>query len=239
MTPVRLGASQSAATTSVLIIRHADVHNPGDVLYGRLPRFGLSELGRQQAQHTSQALAAEPLAILYSSPQLRARQTARAIASAHPGLDVKITMLLNEVLTSWQGRSHSDLEQIGFDFYNNPMHPSDETLQNLWTRVQRFVSRTRRRHPGEVVAGVTHGDVAILARAGYMGMPIEVSSLRAPNIYPGKGSITRLVFGADLDGMLPLRVEYSDPNGNVPDMAGLPGGTLQRAKRAGAQFGDE
>src|SRR5438874_3906508 len=72
-------------TTTLLLMRHAEVHNPEDILYGRLPRFGLSELGKQQAEVTARALAEEPISTFYTSPQLRARQTARILAAPHPG----------------------------------------------------------------------------------------------------------------------------------------------------------
>ena len=69
--------------TTILLVRHADVHNPADVVYGRLPRFGLSSVGREEATRTAATLAGEPLAAIYSSPQLRARQTAETIAAHH------------------------------------------------------------------------------------------------------------------------------------------------------------
>ena len=202
--------------TTILFIRHTEVLNPEGILYGRLPRYGLSELGRRQAEVTAQALAEEPIATIYTSPQLRARQTAAIIAQAHPGVPVKTTRLLAEVLTSWQGRPWRDLEAIGFDFYGNPLSEQDETLERLWGRVERFVRRTRRRHAGQTVVGVTHGDLIILARAVYTGLPKSVASMRAPHVYPGHGSITRLVFGPDLRETYPISVEYYDPNSPDP-----------------------
>src|SRR5438094_9831085 len=97
--------SQSARRLITLyLVRHTDVHNPRDVLYGRLPRFRLSDLGRKQAETTAQALAEEPIAAFYTSPRLRARQTTRILAMPHPDAVVHITRLLDEVLTAWQGR---------------------------------------------------------------------------------------------------------------------------------------
>ena len=70
--------------TTIDLIRHADVHNPDDLFYGRSPRFRLSELGRRQAAATAALLAEAPLAAVYTSPLLRARQTVAIIAAAHP-----------------------------------------------------------------------------------------------------------------------------------------------------------
>lgn len=206
------GREQADRGTTIYLVRHTDVYNPGDILYGRLPRFKLSELGVRQAEVTAGVLAEAPLEAIYSSPQLRARQTARIIAAAHPGVPVRVTKLLAEVRTGWQGRLHSELAAIHFGFYDHPANPSDETISDIWKRVRRFVQRTRRRYPGGQVVGVTHGDSIMIARAAYSKMPLTQASLRHPNEYAGKGSITRLVFGPDLHDMYPLSIEYCDPN---------------------------
>ena len=70
-------------STVVLVVRHTDVHNPNNLFYGRLPRFRLSALGQEQAERTAAYLAGTPITAIYSSPQLRARQTARVIARRH------------------------------------------------------------------------------------------------------------------------------------------------------------
>ena len=199
--------------TTLLFIRHTDVHNPGDVLYGRLPRFGLSDLGLRQAEVTARALAEEPVSVFYSSPQLRARQTVRILAGPHPDAPVHVTKLLAEVLTAWQGRPHSQLEAHGFNFYANRLHESDEHLEDVWQRIERFVKLARKRHAGGTVVAVTHGDPVIITRAVYSGMPLSIESLRQPHVYPGKGSILRLAFGPDQKETYPLSLEYYDPNG--------------------------
>lgn len=197
--------------STIIFVRHADVHNPGDILYGRLPRFGLSDLGLKQAQVTAGVLAGVPVSAFYTSPMLRARQTTQVIAEKHPGVPIYKTRLLNEVMTGWQGRPHAALEEIGFNFYDNPLHPGDERLDNIWGRIQRFVLRMRRHYAGGIVVAVTHGDVFALARAGFRGLPIEISSIRLPHPYPGKGGLLRLTFG-DLDDTHPFNMEYYDPN---------------------------
>jgi broad specificity phosphatase PhoE len=41
--------------TRLHLVRHGEVHNPGRVLYGRLPGFGLSDLGTRMAQASATA----------------------------------------------------------------------------------------------------------------------------------------------------------------------------------------
>jgi probable phosphoglycerate mutase len=202
--------------TTLYIVRHTDVHNPDDLFYGRLPRFGLSELGRQQAARTAEVLAGVPVDAFYSSPMLRARQTARFLAARHGDMPVHISRLLIEVYTSWQGRAHVELEPLHFDFYSNPLSETDEKLHEIWDRINRFVRRVRRRHSGQTVVGVTHGDVVFLSKSGFRGMPIAIESIRRRDFYPGKGSLTRLTFGPDLSQPFPASVEYYDPNSDDP-----------------------
>src|SRR5690242_12322635 len=111
--------------TTIILVRHADVHNPADLVYGRLPRFRLSAIGREQATRTAEALAPVPFAALYSSPQLRARQTAQAIAARHPRLAVHVTQRLAEVRTGWQGTANATMAAHQFNFYEPPFAPGD------------------------------------------------------------------------------------------------------------------
>jgi broad specificity phosphatase PhoE len=153
------------------------------------------------------------LSSIYTAPQLRARPSARSIACRHPGVPVRRSHLLAEVLTGWQGQRHADLEAINFDFYANPLSDEDEAIEDLWHRITRFVRQVRKRNAGEAIVAVTHGDLCSLARAGFRGLPIDLTSIRRPHPYPGHGSITRFTFGPDLRVTYPVSVDYFDPNG--------------------------
>src|SRR5687767_3785965 len=203
--------SRRDGDTTVIFVRHTDVENPEEIFYGRLRGYGLSEVGRTQAARTAEILAEVPVTAIYTSPMLRARQTARIIAQPHH-LRPKATWLLAEVRTGWQGRPFTELDTIGFDFYSHPLGPGEESLVALWTRIDRFSRQVRDEHPGGTVLAVTHGDICMLARAGYLGLPIEIASIRLPHVYTGKGSLTRVRFSAD--STLPPRVDYYDPNGD-------------------------
>lgn len=70
--------------TLVHLMRHGEVHNPEAILYGRLPGYHLSDLGRRMAEMVAEELRSEgaDLVHLRSSPLERARETAAPIASA-------------------------------------------------------------------------------------------------------------------------------------------------------------
>lgn len=199
--------------TTILMVRHADVHNPGDVVYGRLPRFGLSSVGREEAIRTAAALAGEPLAAIYSSPQLRARQTAETIAAHHSGLTVRVTERLAEIVTGYQGTSNAEMAARRFNFYD-PVHtPGDESLEEVEARVLRWVSTVLARHCGKTVVGVSHGDPIMVARLLFTGHARTLDTMRDKGGYPPKGSISRLVFeGSGPPLLLPVTFEEQDPS---------------------------
>jgi broad specificity phosphatase PhoE len=60
------------------LVRHGEVHNPGRVLYGRLPGFRLSEGGRGMARRAAQHVRNldRPVSALYASPLQRTRESA-------------------------------------------------------------------------------------------------------------------------------------------------------------------
>jgi len=58
------------------LVRHGEVENPDRVLYGRLPGFGLSDLGHRMAATAAAAFAGNPVTRLYASPLLRTQQSA-------------------------------------------------------------------------------------------------------------------------------------------------------------------
>src|SRR5436309_15328792 len=63
--------AHAAPGTRVIFVRHGHVHNPEDVIYGRMPRMRLSERGHDDMERTSRAPAPEPIAAIYNSPPPR------------------------------------------------------------------------------------------------------------------------------------------------------------------------
>lgn len=81
----------AAGTVIVHLVRHGKVHNPGQVLYGRLPGYRLAASGRQMAEAVASALYRSPasaetpgephrIGYLAASPLQRAQETAAPLA---------------------------------------------------------------------------------------------------------------------------------------------------------------
>jgi broad specificity phosphatase PhoE len=67
--------------TTVHMLRHGEVFNPDQVLYGRLEGFRLSDDGEQMARDAAEAVKGRDVTEVCASPLLRAQQTAAPIAA--------------------------------------------------------------------------------------------------------------------------------------------------------------
>ncbi len=187
----RRGAAD--ALTTIWLARHGEAHNPRNMLYGRLPRVGLSAEGARQARALGELLAPRPLHAIYSSPMLRARKTAAVMGTFHPSLHVRVTRDLHEVLTGWDGHPLSDLDAIGWDFYHHRRTPRDERMEDIRDRMRRWVRHVLERYPGQEVAGVSHGDPILILLGDLRQQPMELARIR-PAPYIPTASLFRLTF---------------------------------------------
>jgi broad specificity phosphatase PhoE len=88
--------------TTVHLLRHGEVHNPGKVLYGRLPGYLLSDGGHAMAKKAADWFADRDVVHLVASPLERAQQTARPLAEAR-GLEVTIDERIIEAGNAFEG----------------------------------------------------------------------------------------------------------------------------------------
>ena len=88
--------------TTVHLLRHGEVHNPERLLYGRLPGYHLSELGRQMAEMAAEHLADHDVVHVVSSPLERAQETAAPVAAEH-GLEVTLDDRVLEAENAFEG----------------------------------------------------------------------------------------------------------------------------------------
>ncbi|MBB0968351.1 histidine phosphatase family protein [Dietzia aerolata] len=87
----------------VHLVRHGEVHNPEGVLYGRLPGFRLSELGRSQAETVGRVLGSgHDIVSIVASPLQRAQETAAPLAE-RLGLPVGIDEDIIEADNRFEG----------------------------------------------------------------------------------------------------------------------------------------
>lgn len=209
------------APLTLYLLRHGEVHNPTNILYGRLPNFRLSETGREQAIAAGRHLAQVPIAAFYASPMERAQETASLVIAQHSkSLELCSDERLNECLTPHQGRSSEELSKIHFDLYTGNEAPYEQP-RDLRRRLLHFIAEARAKHPNQAIAAVSHGDMVVMAFMFAKGQdendvgrshnqPNRIQSLGLPEVYPATASISKLVYSSEDPNEIP-HYEYIRP----------------------------
>ena len=200
-----------AEPTHVHLVRHGEVYNPDGVLYGRLPGFGLSERGRQQAVAVADALADRDIVAVIASPLQRAQETAAPIAARH-GLTIDTDPDLVESTNIFEGRRLGPGDGAWRDprvwwHLRNPFTPSwGEPYRQIADRMATAVAKARARAAGHEVVCVSHQLPVWTARLALTGHRLWHDPRRRQCAI---ASITSLVY----DGDRLVDVVYSEPAG--------------------------
>ena len=211
----------ASALTTVYLIRHGEVHNPRRILYGRLPGFRLSSNGLHQAREAGRALGKHRIDALFSSPLLRARQTAREIQRQTNHGDLHVSTFLHEVCTPYEGRPAEEVDAIDGDVYTG-VPACFEQPGDVVARTRKLVWRLRKRYRGGKVAAVTHGDVitfmVLWARQMALTPGNKTRLMKAgfPVHYPAHASITTMVYHT-LDPEERPKIDYLRPWSDPPE----------------------
>ncbi len=95
----------------ILLARHGETTSNKERRFQGQLDVPLNETGREQARALAERVRDEPLAALYASPLVRARETAEIVGAAL-GLDVRLDDRLKEVdVGDWQDRLKDDVER--------------------------------------------------------------------------------------------------------------------------------
>ncbi len=114
--------------TIVHLVRHGLVENPGGTLYGRLPDYHLSELGREMTLKAAEFLADRDVTHLRCSPLERAQESMEPIAARYPlpvtidGRVIEAGNLLEGQLVSLGGPAMRNPKN--WWLFRNPLRPT-------------------------------------------------------------------------------------------------------------------
>ena len=149
-------------TTTVHLLRHGEVHNPGGVLYGRLDGFGLSDRGRAMAERLAGHLAdGHDVVHVVASPLRRAQETAGPIAAAL-GLTVEADVRVIEAANHFEGMTFgvgdgSLRRPRHWRFLWNPFRPSwGEPYREQVARMLAAIADARLAAEGHEAVVVSH-----------------------------------------------------------------------------------
>jgi broad specificity phosphatase PhoE len=156
-----IAAAGSPERTVVHLMRHGEVHNPTGVLYGRLPDYHLSDLGREMAEKVGVHLGDHDVTVVVASPLDRAQETAAPIAAAH-GLPVITDKRVIEAGNYFEGKTFG----VGDGSLRYPKHwpklvnpfkPSwGEPYQEIADRMLAAIADARDRALGHEAVVVSH-----------------------------------------------------------------------------------
>jgi probable phosphoglycerate mutase len=186
--------------TRVLALRHGQTAWNAELrMQGQLD-IPLDDTGREQVRRLAQALAAEPLAAIYSSDLERALDTARALASATGAPLSTHTSLRERHFGRFQGHSPAELDaQWPEDVARWRSREPDfaptggETLQQFQLRCVQAAAGFAAAHPGQQIALVAHGGVLDCLYRAAVGVALD-----APRSWQlGNATINRLLFNGE------------------------------------------
>jgi broad specificity phosphatase PhoE len=144
------------------LVRHGEVFNPGRVLYGRIPGFGLSDLGVRMATLAASDLAARDRTYsrIIASPLQRTRESAEPVSLAL-GLAVDIDERIIEPTNEFEGnqmrgRDSAVLKPRNWKYLLNPFRPSwGEPYRSIVNRMMTAII--------EAGESVSDGDVVLVS----------------------------------------------------------------------------
>jgi phosphoserine phosphatase len=164
----------------LVLIRHGETaHNRDQLTLGRAD-VPLDERGRMQAEALAASFTSAPGAI-YSSPLVRASETAARIAAA---TDVPVTTepaLIEMDVGEMEHLTGAELRQRYPEFLAEWLSPAcgearmpgGETLAEVQARAWGAVERMRAAHPDGNVVAVTHNFVILTLLCQALGLPLS------------------------------------------------------------------
>lgn len=170
--------------TTILFVRHGESEsNLMKLLTVDPDKYHLTERGKEQAERLAKELSSLPINGLYTSPILRAVETA-GIISKRLGLEASVERLLSE-------RDHGKANEIAvptleleIELYSEPKKYGIEQIPAIANRVMKFMDTVDER----VVVAVTHADVirAFVARL----LLLDGDEFSSYALVPEKATIT-------------------------------------------------
>jgi len=199
--------------TTVHVLRHGEVHNPGGVLYGRLPGFHLSDLGRAMAQRVADTVDDRDITHIRVSPMERVQETAAPLATIR-GLEPVVDQRLIESSNVFEGQRFGPgattlSNPRSWVHLWNPVRPSwGEPYKQVAARMKSAVIDARDNARGHEAVVVSHQLPTWILRLAAEGRPFLHDPRKRQCTLC---SLTSLHF----EGSRLVRVTYSEPAGDM------------------------
>jgi broad specificity phosphatase PhoE len=162
----------------VILVRHGQTdENVSGRISGQGP-VPLNARGQEQARLAAEVLAPLGITHIFSSPLVRARQTAEFLAERLQKSIEEIPDLREVGYGDWEGKTFNEMRThpVAHQVFHDPIKatfPNGESLLEVQQRGIRVIEWVRNTYPQGIVTVVSHGDVIRTALAHYLGMPFN------------------------------------------------------------------
>lgn len=150
-------------------------------MQGRHVDESLAPQGRREAERAAAALAAVPIAAVYTSPLKRSLETATTIAARHRFKPVAVEHLVEVDVGRWEDRAWEDIAEndaVAYRaFREDPVthgYPGGENLAAVAARVVTAIDEIARDHAGQRIVIVAHSVVNRVYLGELLGVPFPL-----------------------------------------------------------------
>lgn len=181
----------------LFLIRHGETELNAQGRFQGRADSRLNDRGRRQAGALARELRDEPIASLFTSDLVRARETAEIIAAGRDWTPRVSTELRELSFGAWEGLTYFEIQRNypielsrwEIDPKNHPP-PGGERLTELDARLALIFDEIRRESNRRTIAAVTHGGPIRLLICRALGLPATEHERFA--VAPGSLSVLRL-----------------------------------------------
>lgn len=198
-----------SAPTRLYFIRHGEVEEPYQRVFGGRLDMDLSPRGEQQAEALAAYLRPTHFDAVYASPMKRARRTLAPLVATNGYLPMFCDGLREVDFGAWTGLTWEEVQarfgKSAFDWLHELETggiPGAEPVPAWRRRVAACLDPMLAQHPGGTVAVVCHGGVIRVALAHLLDLPlpklahfeVDYASLTIVDHRPGRAVVRLLNF---------------------------------------------
>ncbi|MBI2946949.1 MAG: histidine phosphatase family protein [Verrucomicrobia bacterium] len=202
--------------TRLFLIRHAEVEERYQRVFGGRIDIDLSRAGHEQAEKLAEYLRRTPFDTIYASPMKRVQQTAEKLFSSQRARPVFIEDLREVDFGAWTGLTWEDVKaRFGIsafqwlDQLDRGLIAGAESTAGFGGRIERALSEILQAASGRSIAVVCHGGVIRMALSILLDIPfvkmsgfdIDYASLTVVDCFPHKKEVQLLNFAPWRDGV--------------------------------------
>ena len=184
----------------LFLVRHGEVFNPKQIIYGKIPGYFLSNKGCKDIQNTAEKLIENaPFELIYASPMDRTHQSAKIISFIiRSTIEVEPRITETDV-GSFQGEPFTKLPT---DYFSDASEEYGiESPKVVLRRMMSWFEEIRKRHAGRNLIAVSHRD-PIGALVNELN---KVATKKVENCFPDNAQAFEIESFEDQLDIQPLR----------------------------------